>query len=554
MSNKDLPNEISKDEVWNVIEYANSLYSGLKGYNMPYISDFYDAQQDNKLLVDLNNNPQIPTLDNLKSAIANFKNSSEQLQGYSEFMLMWDGIYKSVIDYYLNLLSFDIDKYCINIKDNSEYSSQAYKDDCKRVAKFFENFGAKEQFRIVVKNMLVSDAYFCWLRDSYGSYDEEAIDLKEKKEQSFTLQMMPQKYCKITGEFTTKDLKGKGLLWDFNLDYFNNANVNILNYDPSLINAFKNEKEEERLKNFIIDNNTELNDTNSYYRNHYVRTKVNKGAWCFKKNLDTFNIVPPFAYLLKSVFTDDLIEKLQRDKDIISANAIILGEMKTRDKENVGNNKNAFTIDPKQVGTLMKLARNGINKNIKQIALPLEETRLYQFADNNSNMYDKALSTNAGLSSHNSEIVYSSDKMSQEQAQIASSIDFHSIADDVYPQFESFLNFFVNKKTKKYKFRFKVSGSTLPFLRQKDIDNHIKFMDKGINIPISRIGSLLGYEGNEFEQMVKEAKFGDMQDNLFLLMNTNTSSFGTNSQEQGGRPKQDISDLSQSGATSREYQ
>ena len=32
-------------------------------------------------------------------------------------------------------------------------------------------------------------------------------------------------------------------------------------------------KEEERLKNFIIDNNTELNDTNSYYRNHYVRTK-----------------------------------------------------------------------------------------------------------------------------------------------------------------------------------------------------------------------------------------------------------------------------------------
>jgi hypothetical protein len=80
LSNKDLPNEISKDEVWNVIEYANSLYSGLKGYNMPYISDFYDAQQDNKLLVDLNNNPQIPTLDNLKVlllilriAVSNYK-------------------------------------------------------------------------------------------------------------------------------------------------------------------------------------------------------------------------------------------------------------------------------------------------------------------------------------------------------------------------------------------------------------------------------------------------------------------------------------------------
>lgn len=551
--------QISKEEVWNVLDYANSLYTQIKGFNLS--ADYYDPLQENQLLVELNNNPQVPSYDSLRNALATYKTNAENLQNYSQFMAMWDGIYKQVLDYKLNLLAFNIDKVCINVSDNSEYSSQEYKDDCKRVKKFFDNFGAKQEFRDVVKNMLLNDTHFVWLRDGYGSFDDEAIeldDISENKRQSYTLQTMPQKYCKITGQFTAKNLKGKAFLWDLNLDYFTNSRVNILNYDPSITQSFNEVKQNTRtLQSFVVDNQTELNRINSPLQNRYVRTKVNKGAWVFKYNTSNFNVVPPFAYLMKSVFNDDLIERLQKDKDIISANAIILGEMKTRDKDNVGNNKNAFTIDPKQIGQLMKLARNGINKNIKQIALPLEETKLYQFADNNSNMVKNTYGTNAGLGGHNSTVIYSTDNLSQEQAQIASTIDYHSIADNVYPQFENFLNFFVNKKTKKYKFRFKVSGSTLPFLRQKDIDNHTKFMDKGLNIPIERIGSLLGYEMNEFEAMVKEAKYGDMQDNLFLLMNTNTNSqtttSNTSTDNQGGRPRMETEDLSDGGATSREY-
>lgn len=550
---------ISKDEVWNVIEFAEALYRGFKGLDTSY---FYNPMQQNELLVDADNNPKVPnSLSELKQAIVNYVDNPEQLQGFSEFMAMWDGIYKQAIDYKLNLLSFDISKYCINIKNDSEYNSQEYKDDCKRVSKFLQNFGAKQEFRNATKNMLLRDTYFCWLRDSYGSFDEEEIELEdslvEKKGQSYALQTMPQKYCKITGEFTAKNTRGKGFLWDFDLNYFLNPNVNILNYDPSLIDSFKVLSDNNnKMKGFIVDNNKELNRVNSYYStSNYVRTKVNCGAWCFKYSSETFLQSPPLAYLLKSVFTDDLIENLQKNKDIISANAIIVGEMKTRDKETVGNDKNAFTIDPKTVGSLMKLARNGIDKGIKQIALPLEDIKLYQFSDSNDDMYANKLSTGAGLAGHNSHIIYSSDALTQEQARIASTIDYNSIANAVYPQFETFLNFFVNKKTKKYKFRFKVTGSTLSFLRQDDIDNHIKFMDKGLQIPIGRIGSLLGYEEDEYEYLVREAKNGNMQDNLFLLMNSNTAkdssggSFG-----EAGRPQKDFNDLTDSGAKDRGYQ
>lgn len=555
---------ISKEEVWNVVEFANALYRGFSGLG---INDFiYDPKQQNELLVDANNNPKVPTsMQDLRNAIVNYVDNPEQLQGYSEFMEMWDGIYKQAIDYKLNLLSFDISKYCINIKNDSEYQSQEYKDDCKRVSKFLQNFGAKQAFRDATKNMLLRDTYFCWLRDSYGSFDEEAIELDdsltEKKGQSYALQTMPQKYCKITGEFTAKNTRGKGFLWDFDLNYFLNPKVNVLNYDPSLIKAFSEFSNNKNLKSFIIDNNKELNQKNSYYdTTSYVRTQVNSGAFVFKFNHDTILQTPPLAYLLKTVFTDDLIENLQKNKDIISANAIIVGEMKTRDKENVGNDKNAFTIDPKTVGTLMKLARNGIDKGIKQIALPLEDIKLYQFSDSNNNMVSNKLANGAGLAGHNSHIIYSSDSLTQEQARIASTIDYNSIAGAVYPQFETFLNFFVNKKTKKYKFRFKVTGSTLQFLRDADLDNHIKFMDKGLQIPIDRIGALLGYEGDEYEYLVREAKNGNLQDNLFLLMNANTAkdanggSFGETGEVGEGRPQKSFNDLTDSGAKDRGYQ
>ena len=553
--------EITKEEVWNVVEFAQALYKGFAG-----ISDYlvYNTEQKNQLLAETDNNPKIPkSLEEIKYAIANYVKNPEQLQGFSEFMAMWDGIYKQAIDYKLNLLSFDISKYCINVKNSSEYKSQEYLDDCKRVSKFLQNFGAKQAFRNATKQMLLRDTYFCWLRDSYGSFDDDIIELNddnisEKKTSSYALQTMPQKYCKITGEFTAKNLRGKGFLWDFDLNYFYNSNVNILDYDPSLAKSFKEFRDNEKLKSFIIDNNKELNSQNSYYGNNYVRTKVNNGAWVFKFSNETFLQEPPLAYLLKSVFNDDLIEELQKDKDIISANAIITGEMKTRDKDNVGNNKSAFTIDPKQVGVLMKLARSGIDRNIKQIALPLEDIKMYQFSDSNNNMVSNKFATNAGLAGHNSHIIYSSDSLTQEQARIASTVDYHSIADAVYPQFENFLNFFVNKKTKKYKFRFKVSGSTLLFLRQDELDQHTKMMDKGIQIPLGRIGSLLGYEADEFEYLVNEAKFGDMQDKLFLLMNSNTAKdqFGGVSSGDGekGRPQSNFEDLTDSGAKDRGYQ
>ena len=260
--------------------------------------------------------------------------------------------------------------------------------------------------------------------------------------------------------------------------------------------------------------------------------------------------MPPYAKLMREAFTNDEITRLQKSKDVLSANALILGEMKTKKDDKLGNDKNSFVIDPKQVGTLLKIARNMVNNvNIKQIALPLEETRLYQFNDMNPKMVDTRLSTVANQSLSSGSMVYTNEKMGQFELQNALTLDYHSIADRLYPQFENFLEFFVNKKTKKYKFKFSVKGSTLPFLRQSELDNQLKLSNMGIQADTTKMSALMGYDSNELESMMMMAKHSGMQDNLVLLMNSNTSS----DEAQVGNTTKSIQDKSDNASISDEY-
>ena len=530
---------------WNMMDFYAGLYGQLKGFNMPY-----DAIVENNNLIDLNNNPKIPSYESLRNAIINYKDNAELLQDFSEFMKAWDTLYAKIIDVKLSMLSFDVswvvDRYMI--KDPKELSSKEFQDDYRRVCKFMSKFKSKQEFREVAENMLISDTYFCWLRDSYGTFSDDELELddnyKVKRSQNFALQMMPQEYCKITGS----SVYPKTFLWDFNVDYFDNAWVNVNNYDPSLKQAYESIVGNKQLRSFV-NSNGELNKISKSF-DGYVRTRVSSGAYCFKYDTSNFNAVPPFAKLMREAFTSDELAKLQRSKDALSANALILGEMKTKKDDKIGNEKNSFIIDPKQVGTLLKIARNMVNNaNIKQIALPLEETRLYQFNDMNPKMVDNRLTTIAGQSISSGTMIYTDEKMGQFEQQNALALDYHSVADRIYPQFENFLEYFVNKKTKKYKFKFRVDGSTLPFLRQDKLDNQIKLSNMGIQADISKMSALMGYDSNELEAMMMMAKYGGMQDNLVLLMNNNTSTDGN----QVGNPEKSIQDKSDNGSTSDEY-
>ena len=69
------------------------------------------------------------------------------------------------------------------------------------------------------------------------------------------------------------------------------------------------------------------------------------------------------------------------------------------------------------------------------------------------------------------------------------------------------------------------------------------------------ISAKTGNHRPEFERMLEEAHYGDLTSKLTMLMNKNTmSGVTTDSDEMGGRPKSNYSDMTDNGATAREYQ
>ena len=174
-----------------------------------------------------------------------------------------------------------------------------------------------------------------------------------------------------------------------------------------------------------------------------------------------------------------------------SAYAILVGELRLFNDAKTGTQANQFAIDPKQVGAFMSKARAGLDSAIKLAALPTENTKWYQFEDKNKEMYSNQLSATAGVGSGLSRVIYSSDRQSNAEIE-AGMTEMYSTMKQIYPQFQNFLEFFVNQQTKKYHWRFIFEGSNYKFEREARFDKLIKLADRGMVMPPSVWGATAG--------------------------------------------------------------
>lgn len=523
--NKGELTELTEQQVWDIVEYIDGLYRDIKSNGIVSLENYiYNSETEKLNLKDLQDNPKVASLEEIRNAQANWKYNDELLRDISTFFEFWDSLYSKALKYYAGLLEWNWYYTCTNAH-KEDYNTEEYKEDLNKVFDFMNKFNIKKEGSNIISNCLVTDSYYTWFRKSSLAY---------------TLQTMPQKYCKITGTSGVSNF-----LYDFNLAYFYNPNVNIENYDSSLIQSFNDMnleienfgKDNNKIKEFAIKKN-ELN--RSILSNTWVRTKVSKGAWCWKFNSDTFSVVPPFSVLFKNLFDDDVIQKLQKNKDMIGSNFILWGEMPLKKEGMTGAEKNAFKIDAKQLGALLTLARKAFIKDSKIVALPLENTRSAQFQDGNSLMSQNYLNSTASQMVAVPELIYNTGKMSQEIAKNALMSDFKWVS-KIYRQMEDFLNYFVNKETTTYKFKFTVEGSSLYWDIKDRQESLGKIIDRGILPNIAKIASTWGMQPQELNAMMEEMKYGDSVDNLRLLLNINTSKDGSNTtspvQDVGGRPK-----------------
>ena len=151
-------------------------------------SNIFTPSLLNQNLINLNNNPETPNYDKLVKALENAKSNGEKLRGFQEWMELAEITFKRLLEYYANILSFDLSYTCINVKDKKEFGTAKYKKDKQKVEDFLTHFNYKKEFLKTVRQMMRTETAFYWLRNNGDINNPE-----------YTLQLMPRRYCLITG-------------------------------------------------------------------------------------------------------------------------------------------------------------------------------------------------------------------------------------------------------------------------------------------------------------------------------------------------------------------
>lgn len=511
--------KISRSDVQDVIDFSSGLMA-MDGFYSPFLS--------NQLLTNLNNNPRLPSAESVKKALNDYKNSGEELQGFVEFASSFDMIFKRTLYSYANALSFDLQVTCKNAYTESDYQSDEYKKDRQTVDNFLTNFDYKKEFYNVLLNVLKRDTYFTWFRKTKTG---------NRGKMKFALQIMPQDYCMLTGYFE------KGLLWSLNILYYMQPGVDLNGFDPSITKTYL--RALETIDSYVP--SAPLNDRKGSYA-MWADVSPLDGAWAWKFDTSSFANNPFLSPYVANVLRSDEIGELQYNKDLIAASGILAGEIKLFDSAKSGTKANQFSIDPKTLGTFMSLVKKGLQSTIKAVAVPLENIKFFQFEDKNPNSYTNELTTTAGIGTGISRVIYSSDKMSNAELEAALN-EVYQTMKPMYAQFNNFLDFYVNQMTSKYKFKFEFVGSNYQFERDARFDKMMKMADKGLVLNSSAWASAVGMNPVTFDRMLAESKYTGWIDKYSTLMlNANT----TAQSNEGGRPRQSGTSLTESGEASRE--
>jgi len=516
--------QLSESQVYSALEFAQSFYNA-SGWENIYTPDTLK-----NLLINLNNQQISTNYDKVVNALQHARENGDILCGYNAYMEDVSMLFKRIIKYYEGLLSFDLRFVCTNAS-GADYKSEAYKKDKDIVAKFLDNFDYKEEFRKMTLEMLRHETVFTWFR----------TQMTTSNTPRYCLQIMPQDKCKLTGYFET------GLLYDFDMQYFFQPAVDINAFDPIFKKYYNELFEVDDLENYKPTN--PLNHRNGSFAT-YVQTSPDDGAWCFKFDTSNFKNVPFLSALLKDILSHSDMEKLQRDKNFLGAVSLLVGEIEMIDKQKTGSVKDATSFSPQVLGQFLSLVKAGLNNNnIKPIAVPLTEVEYRQYQDYNKDMYEQQTAVTAGIGVSASRVLFSADKMSQEEVQNALITDFNAIK-HLYAQFSNFLNMYINNKTRKFKFRFEMNGCSYPFERDARKKDLMDMADRGLVSNISYWASAVGVRPVDFERSIEEAHFSNFTD-LFTTMQSIHTASGGEEEKDIGRPKS--SKVTDSGATSREY-
>ena len=432
-NNSEILTEQQVNDVLNVFDFL----SFSESYKDTYYNKYFTPDLINQQMQNINMNPIEASIDDIKKALSSPKNSESILRKYSMSLELNNIYYKRLIRYISDMSCFNITWDCINIEKDSEWNSKLFKEDLKVVDNFLNRFNCKEEFQMVLRQLIRQGIYYCVLRNDGVKY---------------TLQELPADYCKITGRHAY------GILYDFNMQYFITPSGVDINMFPKVFKKMLRDIYNQMSKNYKPSEKVNKRKSSFIY---WHQCNPANGFWAFKASPEIATLLPYFAPLFPEMAFVPIARKLQEDKFFIEASKMLVGILGFNKDTKSGQVANQINITPEVLGKFLGVARQGLNKQIGLTALPVDKIETVQFDTDSSNIETEQTGTIAKQSVASSSMLFHQDKLSVHESKLAAAVD-SNIVKTIYPIFSNFIEYYINMLTKHYKFKFQFHDVDIP--------------------------------------------------------------------------------------------
>lgn len=525
--------ELTKEEVIETLEaYSKALDLNFELTGKPF--DFeafsrgidrtgaYTPSTQHDLMRHININTVAPEKRSIEEALKNPAANEDKLVSYNQSFYFSSLMYKRNHEYLATLPAFDLELSCVNAKPE-DYNKASYKKDYEAIKNFLNKFNYREQFKMITWNMLMNETY-------YGMF--------RKLGTKYIIQDFPWKYADISGKWEY------GLLYDVDMTWFLQPQVDLNSYPDWCKKKYYEMFIKGKGKQYIPSN--KINKRTGTF-GVWAQTDPADGFCCFKFNAKHTLQVPFFSAMLPEMDIVPIMRNLQVNQSLAAARKLLVSEIPYLNDKKSSSVANQLAIDADVLGKFLGLATQGLEAAIKVLALPTENIKGIEYENTDKDTYKNFMSITSGLLS-GGKVIFSSDaKLNAIETQLSMNLD-EILVEEIYPQFENFLEYYANQETKKFKWSFKFVGCNDFLSRERRQKEAMTLAEKGVVLP-NKIASSFGMNKIELERELEEAKATGFTDKLMAMINLNTMS---SENSKGGRPRTDDSRLTDSGLETRD--
>ena len=466
---------------------------------------WYNTPQTiNAGLQGINMNPNIPTSENITKALDSPKTSEEILRNYATYFELHSHLYKRILSYDSDLLAWNLTFDCYNAT-KEDFNSIEFKQDLAIIDDFCSRFNLKD-FRKIVYQILRQGVYFGVFRDEASIY---------------SWQQLPSDRCLITGDSNV------GKLFDFDFSYFlNTTGTNIDMYPPIFKRLYAKVI---RQSGDMYKPQGKIDKRHSSFI-YWINVSPKDNFFCFDMNNALMTMLPYYSSLFEDMDLQPLMRSLEKNKAMISAQKLLVGIIDTYETAKSGTVPNQLKVTPEVMGKFLSLARQALDESIGLTAMPVKDVKAVDFsveAQNRYTAYQRNLSANA-LSSSAS--ILTENKLNTFESQLALTID-ENFVKGLYSQFENFLNYYINKRTAKYKFKFTFNDTNTNRDQKLRIDNFKNFAQMGI-VDINLYARATNQTVFQAQRALQFTKSLGLENELISLMSLNNQT----ASGEAGRP------------------